>query len=348
MAVTTDATKVAAKSQLSLENGYLVGRDGARTPIALTLLQATISSILPQSSSVGTNGALTYGSQIGGGTATFGATSGSTTVTLSLAGLLGTVADVGRVITVDGGKQFTITTHSTTTLATGTISGGPLSGLGPFATWQLAWPLPANGVYPQQTYHYFPVGAVFAGSAAGWYYTVMNSATLGVIYGNTYSGVGMAVVPAVPTPIVAAGPGAFTQTTGSMITTSSVIMPGGLLGINGSLRYESYMFGNQQGSASRFVQTAFGGNASNTSVLLSSGAIAFARQDQTIANMGSLSRQAVHHAALTAALAGTSNSGGMFNTNTAVDQVVANQVQLTTATDYIGQYWLRLTAIPGV
>lgn len=323
----------------------LLDGNGNRLPLPFILAQFAIARILQQSSFVGNNGALTLGSQIGGGTATFGATSGSTTVTLSVAGLLGTSSDNGRVITVDGGKKFTITAFSSTTVATGTISGGTLSSVGPFATWQLAWPFPTNGVYPQPMYTYFPAGAVFPASPAGWYYTVMSDNTTGTIFADTYSGPGVSTIPASPTPLVTTGPGAFTQTTGSAITTASAILPGGLLGPNGALRYESCVFANQFGTGTRSLQTAFGGALSGTGVLLGTGGVTFARQDQTYANMGAVNRQLVHHPAASAN-SGTGNNPTQTNVNTAVDQLVANQLQLAVATDYIGQYWLRLTVYP--
>src|SRR5574337_90403 len=72
--------------------------------------QTAIPMILPPSSTIGANGSLQLGIKEGGGTATFGATSGAgVSCTLSLAGFAGTAVDVGKVITVDGGKQATIT-----------------------------------------------------------------------------------------------------------------------------------------------------------------------------------------------------------------------------------------------
>jgi hypothetical protein len=82
---------------------------------------------------------------------------------------------------------------------------------------------------------YFPAGAVYAGSVAGFYWTVMSSTTAGTIYDTRLSGTEAPYVPASPTPIVAAGPGAYTQTTGSAITICTHTIPGGAMGINGSL-----------------------------------------------------------------------------------------------------------------
>lgn len=312
-----------------------------------TLLTAGVPIIIPQSSSVGVNGNLVLGSQPTAATATFGATSGSTTITLSVATLLGTSSDNGRVFTLDGGKQFTITAFSTSTQATGTISGGVLSGLGPFATWQLAWPLPAFVATPLATYQYFPAGAVFAGSAAGLYFVNMSTPTLGTVFNNVYSGRGPARIPDTLVPIVAAGPGAFTQTTGTPITVSSEILPGKMLGPFGQLRCESYLAANLFGAASRFFQVTMNGQGAGTGVLLPAGAAGFARQDQSIQNMGREDRQVCHHPALTPAFAGTVNVGPTFSIPTDVDTLIANQLQLNNATDFMMQYWMRFTIYPG-
>lgn len=83
-------------------------------------------------------------------------------------------------------------------------------------------------------YMYFPVNAIAAGVAAGWYYTVMSSTTAGTIYNNTYTS-GTQTIPASPTAFVTTGPGNFTQTTGN-IASVSITIPGGAIGTNGSLR----------------------------------------------------------------------------------------------------------------
>jgi hypothetical protein len=59
---------------------------------------------------------------------------------------------------------------------------------------------------------YFPVGAVYAGSAAGFYWTVMSSTTAGTVYDNILV-VSAPAIPASPTAVVSAGPGVYTQTT---------------------------------------------------------------------------------------------------------------------------------------
>jgi hypothetical protein len=201
--------------------------------------------ILGQSSFMGANGALTAGSQIGGGTITFSgvapnANATGVTATLSLAGLLGTAADVGRVFTVvdsGAGNAFvkcTVTAQSSTTVCTVTIGTVSFSGNGAFATWYLAYAYPNS--YAGGCYHYLPAGKAFSGSAAGLYYAVGVSTVAFTVYNNVYdptTGL-MPTIPASPTAIVDAGPGAYTQTTGADIALLGNMNYGGSMGATGS------------------------------------------------------------------------------------------------------------------
>lgn len=78
-------------------------------------------------------------------------------------------------------------------------------------------------IYPR-AYMYFPSGALFSGSAAGWYWTVMSSTTVGVVYNNVYT----SGYPTIPTTagFTTTGPGAFTQTAGVDLTCISFTLPG--------------------------------------------------------------------------------------------------------------------------
>lgn len=99
----------------------------------------------------------------------------------------------------------------------------------------LTTPLPAGIT---KSYQYFPAGAIFAGSTAGLYYTVMSSTTVGIIYNNTYTS-GQPVEPITPTAFVTTGPGAYTQTT-TTIDLITAVLPANSLGKNGSLRAKAY------------------------------------------------------------------------------------------------------------
>lgn len=85
-------------------------------------------------------------------------------------------------------------------------------------------------------YLYFPAGAIVAGSAAGWYYTVMAGTTSGTVYNNVYTS-GNPTVPTSPTPFVTTGPGAYTQTTAVDIPSLSVSVPANALGLYGGIDF---------------------------------------------------------------------------------------------------------------
>lgn len=92
-----------------------------------------------------------------------------------------------------------------------------------------------NTTFSQGMWLYYPAGAAYAGSAAGFYWTVMSSDTLGTIYDDTYDPTtDTGAPPTSLTPIVAAGPGAFTGTT-STLTALSVNIPGGLIHTQGGI-----------------------------------------------------------------------------------------------------------------
>lgn len=87
--------------------------------------------------------------------------------------------------------------------------------------------------YSQGAYMYFPANSIAAGVAAGLYWVVMSSTTLGTIYNNTYTS-GTPTAPTSLTPFVTTGPGAYTQTVGE-VTLLLGTMPGGSMGKNGVL-----------------------------------------------------------------------------------------------------------------
>lgn len=103
-------------------------------------------------------------------------------------------------------------------------------------------------IYPR-SYMYFPTGALFSGSAAGWYWTVMSSTTAGVVYNNLYT----SGYPQIPTTagFTTTGPGAFTQTAGVDLTCLTFTLPGNALS----------RFGGMQ---SRLCMTAGGAGGTKT------------------------------------------------------------------------------------
>src|ERR1700681_3984090 len=88
--------------------------------------------------------------------------------------------------------------------------------------------------YPN-AYKWYPAGAVFAGSVAGWYLIQMSSTTAPVIFNNVYTS-GQPVIPAPSqlVPVVAAGPGAYIATTGAT-TGPTFALNGSMLGNSGGV-----------------------------------------------------------------------------------------------------------------
>ena len=88
-------------------------------------------------------------------------------------------------------------------------------------------------VYPR-CYMYFPANAIFSGSSAGWYWTVMSSTTVGVVYNNAY----VSGYPTIPTiaGFTTTGPGAYTQTAGVDLAGLTVTMPANCLDRWGSMQ----------------------------------------------------------------------------------------------------------------
>ena len=95
---------------------------------------------------------------------------------------------------------------------------------------------PSNGNIPG-IWLSFPAGAVYAGSLVGSYWTVMSSTSAGTVYNNLLTA-GSLSPPTNPTPIVATGPGAYTQNVGFGNVVPLVLgtLPANALGPNGFLQ----------------------------------------------------------------------------------------------------------------
>lgn len=120
---------------------------------------------------------------------------------------------------------------------------------------------------------YFPAGALYAGSLAGFYFCTATTTTI-TVYANyiaaTTAGMGLGGstanwnIPASPTPIVATGPGAYLQTTSSVFT-PGILVPANSLGAHGSI--ETHIACRQTNSAgAKTVQVCFGKNTTFTTV----------------------------------------------------------------------------------
>lgn len=186
--------------------------------------------------------------------------------------------------------------------------------------------------FPQPCFMYFPAGKVFSGSPAGMYYASLTSATAATVYNNMYtSGRPQDAIPVVPTPVVDAGPGAYTQTTGAGIVLVAVTVPGGLMGPNGRLYVTSDCLANNTAGVKALACRVVG-----TSTIFSSGLASWLTQriHGYLSNAGVENR----NFGMTNLSGGQGFGTGSFsqrNQNTAVDFVVDITGQITTDTDFI-------------
>jgi hypothetical protein len=92
--------------------------------------------------------------------------------------------------------------------------------------------------YPK-AYVYLPANAIVAGSAAGWYYTVFSSATVGTVFNNIYDPTvgGEPTVPTSPTAFATTGPGAYTQAVEAGRQGPSFTLPASTLSTTGLIRF---------------------------------------------------------------------------------------------------------------
>lgn len=204
-----------------------------------------------------------------------------------------------------------------------------------------------TAVYPN-CYLYFPAGKAFSGSAAGWYYAVMSSGTAGTVYNNTYT-TGTPTIPASPTAIADAGPGAYTQTSGSGIDAYKLVIPGNTLGINDRLRFTASILQVSNANATKLCSHIMGATTFRNPALTVS-VLNFNDEFELVAQ-GSQSAQTVTPAAATDALAfgGVNTTPTLYTLDFTASQTFKVTLQITTvATDYVGIESLLVERIPGV
>lgn len=188
-----------------------------------------------------------------------------------------------------------------------------------------------NVTYSGGLWLYFPSGAVYSGSAAGFYWTVMSSTTLGTVYDNIYvPGTNSFDIPASPTAIVAAGPGAYTGVT-SEITALSVTVPGGLMGKNGSLKTAN-LFTHPNNANNKILIFKINGAVYSTSTRTTSTA---SRESNSFSNSGREDRQQINMGGIAFADTTTTVAGpNTTSINTAVPVTLSWTLQTAVATDY--------------
>lgn len=192
-------------------------------------------------------------------------------------------------------------------------------------------------VYPS-CYLNLPANAIQAGSAAGWYYAVMSSTTVGQVFNNVYT-TGLPTIPASPTAFATTGPGAFTGVT-TAVTGPSVTVPANALGPNGVLR-ASHAWSFPGNANNKTVAIAFGGttivSTTQTANLSLSGLLTLANRGVANAQVGGNS----------VTIGATGISVPNFAINTAVSQPLAMVGTMVVATDFIIMESLLIEVIPG-
>lgn len=192
-------------------------------------------------------------------------------------------------------------------------------------------------------YLYLPAASIVAsgsGSAAGWYYALMSSTTLGTVYNNTYAS-GLPFIPATPTAFVTTGPGAYTGATSAQVALSFPL-PGNLMGPNGVLEI-SAVLGFNASTNNKTVTAKVGSSTIFSLVEATTGVKSYQPYVQW-ANQGATGAQV-------AATVGTPGSSTTAQTYTTIDttalQTITVNVTDATATDYIIIDSFSATVTPG-
>jgi hypothetical protein len=186
-----------------------------------------------------------------------------------------------------------------------------------------------------------PAGAISSGSAAGWYYTVMSSATVGQVYNNTYSS-GAPTIPGSPTPFATTGPGAYTGIT-TLTTGPQITVPGGAMGPNGILRLLT-LWSTLSNADAKTMIAALGGAQFLNAGLTTSGA---AQVLSMVYNRGNAAINLGQPSANNAGLGTFGANIVQLAVNTALAQTLAISGQLATATDFLILESFLAEVIPG-
>ena len=189
---------------------------------------------------------------------------------------------------------------------------------------------------------YFPAGKAYSGSAAGFYFVQMSSTTAGVVYDNVLVS-GIPYIPTSPTPIVDAGPGAFTPT--NTIDLVKIPILGGSMGPSGALRYtSSWMMPNNANSKSSAAKLG-----ATTIATYGPASQLYWKWDRILQNIGSASAQFDISASTSLNTdVGASTVTPFFGTiNTANEQDFAFNTTLGSTSDYIVLMGATIEVLPG-
>jgi len=192
-------------------------------------------------------------------------------------------------------------------------------------------------------YIQMPAGAIATGipAAATWFFCQMSSATVGVVFNNTYTS-GVPAIPTVLSPFATTGPGAYTGVTGA-VNAYTIAVPGNTLGPNGTLHYEGGATVNSSGN-NKIVAFLFGGTTfhSRTDTAVNTEGFSKRFQNRGVNNI-QISNEPQGQAVPV-------NAGGGFVVSaidTTVSQNAVWQANVATATDWIVYERFFLGIFPG-
>jgi hypothetical protein len=179
---------------------------------------------------------------------------------------------------------------------------------------------------PGPAYLYFPAGALYAASPAGWHYFVYGGATFGTVYANTYTN-GIPRIPDNPTPLITVA-GAYTQATGVDVMGPSYVVPANTLGPNGYIRW-SRLYECLNNANTKACNVYFGGSLFQGQALASTsrrGSVGYIR------NRGSAARNIGANGA--DGDTGTPAAYTRFTVDTTQAQTFSISLRLDVATDW--------------
>lgn len=189
-----------------------------------------------------------------------------------------------------------------------------------------------NVIYAN-AFFFFPAGAVFASSPAGFYFTRMTSTTVGTVFNNTYTAGSTPVIPSALVPVIDAGPGAFTGSTSQQVLTTATI-PANVLGNNGALQLDgTFGYNNSAGTKTTNALwasagtsfTVLGGAPTTTQVGVFS---------RLVINRGATNIQVSMPNGITFSTGVTASPVTQSTLDTTVASTISFALTLNTATDY--------------
>ena len=195
-----------------------------------------------------------------------------------------------------------------------------------------------SATYSSGIYLLFPAGAVFSGSALGFYWTVMSSTTVGTVFNNPMGLI--PTIPATPVPIVDVGPGAYTGSIAAA-TAFSATVPGGLLGANGQLVL-NVEFTYNLVAGNKTISKQFGGVGIASSVRTTTGG--HDGFTDRIKNAGRQDRQFFS----TLSESASTGTGGILqgSIDTSQDQSFLVRIVTDTPTNWIGVHSVSVMTLP--